>query len=209
VRRHELLVRAFPRAWRELYGSQVLGLLAEEPDRRWQGLDLVRAGLAERQRHVVLRVARRRSNWPASARRARRLTIAGSLALPLILAAVVGVSLVADHGTSGGSGARRVAEIHGIPEGTSVRGVAVTPVGISPGKAAARPSVVRLRSGRLMRVAVVGEVRVGTAGVQSSAARGRDDVDVDGHRLSRVPAGRAMGHPAFHVVGVVGVSAMS
>lgn len=48
MRRHRVCIRAFPAAWRQQYERELLRLLAEAPERRWQSVDLLRAGLRER-----------------------------------------------------------------------------------------------------------------------------------------------------------------
>ncbi|MGH3599831.1 MAG: hypothetical protein ACRDQH_06070 [Pseudonocardiaceae bacterium] len=48
MRRYRLLTRAFPPAWRKIYGEELLRLLGEEPPRRGQSVDLVFAGARER-----------------------------------------------------------------------------------------------------------------------------------------------------------------
>jgi hypothetical protein len=56
MRRYHLLLRAFPAAWRERYGNELFELIKEQPDRRGQSLDLLRAGLRERPRPVLSQI---------------------------------------------------------------------------------------------------------------------------------------------------------
>ncbi len=50
MKRYNLLVLAFPRAWRERYQDELLDLVAEEARQGGQAFDLIRAGLKERRR---------------------------------------------------------------------------------------------------------------------------------------------------------------
>jgi hypothetical protein len=168
VKHHALLLRAFPRAWRELYGTQVLGLLAEDPSSRWQGFDLVRAGLAERWHGAAVSVARRRPTaaWNLQSGRVGML---GPLAVPLMLAVVVAVSLVT-RGTSQTPAGPRMAVGHVISNGTPVRGVHLSPVWIPRTRTAVRSVVVRLPNGSVTQVAATGSVSVSAVRSQFLAA---------------------------------------
>ena len=92
MRRHHLLMRAFPRSWRRRYGAELLQLIEDEPGRRWQAIDLLRAGLGERCRRIPGLTTR----WGAG------------LAVLVVLGIVVGRPLVVNRGSAPSPRAVRV-----------------------------------------------------------------------------------------------------
>jgi hypothetical protein len=195
VRHHALLLRAFPRAWRERYATEVLRLLAEDPSGRWQGFDLVRAGVAERWHGLVVFFARRRRVAAAWDLQAGGLGLVGSLAVPLVLAVVVGVSLVA-RGTSEVPAGPQVAVGHVVWRGTPVRGVHLSPVWIPRARTAVQSVAVRLPDGSVTHVAAPGRIRASAVRSQFLAALRRHQVGVSGVRGTPVSRSGVSGIPA-------------
>jgi hypothetical protein len=99
-----VLVRAFPRRWRERYGAELLELLAEMPERRGQGFDILRAGLVERGRD--LRGATLRAQRRVLAGRRRRRAVAVSLRVALVASFVVVIGFGGELELRSGHGAR-------------------------------------------------------------------------------------------------------
>jgi hypothetical protein len=94
-------VRAFPPEWRERFEDEVLALIGQTPERRWQTVDLLRAGLGERAHRLVVRCDARAPvcDWFGCAVR---------IALPAALAVIVGLAGAGVVGLGSGSGVSRL-----------------------------------------------------------------------------------------------------
>jgi hypothetical protein len=208
VKHHALLLRAFPRAWRELYGTQVLSLLAEDPSGRWQGFDLVRAGVAERWHAATASAAgcrRDRCRGPALGLRRGHLGLVGSVAVPLILAIVIATSAVVHDGAPGGRHTAATPVGYAIP----LRAMNGSPVQVPGSGTAVRSVVVRLPHDRLTSAAAGDLAGASAVRVRFLSALRHHQDRADGSHLPRFHPGRAAGLPTFAVVSVLSVSSVS